>query len=117
MAEARIVTDSSADLPADVIAELGIKVVPFQVRVGHDVYVDGPELRTRLRHLYEGMRALFAAGLQDVIADAPRRHHSRWKLDQDGRVLGRITAPASRAVSIPTCQFSFLRLMTASRTR
>ena len=27
-----------------------------------------PELRTRLRQLYQGMRALFAAGLQDVVA-------------------------------------------------
>src|SRR5579862_1837820 len=29
-----------------------------------------PELRTRLRRLYQSMRALFAAGLEDVIADA-----------------------------------------------
>ena len=34
-----------------------------------------PELRTRLRRLYQSMRALFAAGLEDVIADASRRYH------------------------------------------
>ncbi len=34
-----------------------------------------PELRARLQQLYRGMRTLFAAGLQDVIADARQRHH------------------------------------------
>jgi AcrR family transcriptional regulator len=34
-----------------------------------------PELHTRLRQLYRGMRTLFAAGLQDVVAEVQRRHH------------------------------------------
>ena len=34
----KIVTDSSADLPAEVAEELGITVVPLYVRVGKEVY-------------------------------------------------------------------------------
>jgi DegV family protein with EDD domain len=36
----KIVTDSSADLPAKIIEELGITVVPFYVRFGGKVYRD-----------------------------------------------------------------------------
>ncbi|MFH1775520.1 MAG: DegV family protein [Chloroflexota bacterium] len=36
----KIVTDSSADLPAEVIKELGITVVPLYVRFGEQVYRD-----------------------------------------------------------------------------
>jgi AcrR family transcriptional regulator len=34
-----------------------------------------PELRTRLQQLYQGMRTLFAAGFEDVIAVGAPRHH------------------------------------------
>lgn len=36
----KIVTDSSADLPAELVQELGITVVPLYVRFGEDVYRD-----------------------------------------------------------------------------
>ncbi|MFH1003638.1 MAG: DegV family protein [Chloroflexota bacterium] len=36
----RIVTDSSADLPAELVRELGITVVPLYVRFGEEVYRD-----------------------------------------------------------------------------
>ena len=36
----KIVTDSSADLPAELVAELGITVVPLYVRFGNQVYRD-----------------------------------------------------------------------------
>lgn len=40
----RIVTDSIADLPAQVVRELGITVVPLNVRFGTEVYRDGIDL-------------------------------------------------------------------------
>lgn len=40
----RIVTDSTADLPAEVAQELGIAVVPLRVFFGDEAYLDGVEL-------------------------------------------------------------------------
>ena len=36
----KVVTDSSADLPAQLVEELGITVVPLYVRFGEEVYRD-----------------------------------------------------------------------------
>ncbi len=41
---AKIVTDSVADLPAQVVNELGITIVPLHVRFGTEVYRDGVDL-------------------------------------------------------------------------
>lgn len=51
----RIVTDSVADLPPDLVEELGITVVPLNVRFGTEVFRDGVDLTTeqfydRLKH-------------------------------------------------------------------
>ena len=40
----KIVTDSVADLPSDVVKELGVTVVPLAVRFGIEVYRDGVDL-------------------------------------------------------------------------
>ncbi len=40
----KIVTDSTADLPSDIVSELGITVVPANVRFGNDDYKDGVDL-------------------------------------------------------------------------
>src|SRR4030042_369685 len=40
----RVVTDSTADLPAKVIQEWGITVIPLQVNFGTEVYRDGVDL-------------------------------------------------------------------------
>jgi DegV family protein with EDD domain len=42
----RVVTDSVSDIPADIVEELGITVVPAYVRFGNEVYKDGVELTT-----------------------------------------------------------------------
>jgi DegV family protein with EDD domain len=42
----KIVTDSIADIPAKVIDELGITVIPVLVRFGEDVYRDGIDITT-----------------------------------------------------------------------
>ncbi len=43
---AKVVTDSVADLPPQVINELGITVIPLNVRFGEKVYRDGIDLTT-----------------------------------------------------------------------
>jgi len=40
----KVVTDSVADLPSQVVEELGITVVPLNVRFGEEVYRDGIDL-------------------------------------------------------------------------
>jgi DegV family protein with EDD domain len=42
----RIVTDSVADLPSQVVQELGITVIPLLVRFGTELYRDGVDLTT-----------------------------------------------------------------------
>jgi DegV family protein with EDD domain len=43
----RIITDSTADLPAQVAAELGIRVMPLYVHFGNEVYRDGIDLTAK----------------------------------------------------------------------
>jgi len=41
----RVVTDSTADLPEEIVKDLGITVVPLQVNFGSHTYFDGIDLR------------------------------------------------------------------------
>ena len=50
----RIVTDSVADLPPEVAGELGITVIPLNVRFGIEVYRDGIDLTAE--QFYEKLR-------------------------------------------------------------
>ncbi len=40
----RIVTDSTCDLPAEVIARYGIGVIPLYINIGDRGYLDGVEI-------------------------------------------------------------------------
>ena len=42
----KIITDSVADIPAEVVAELGITVIPVLVRFGEETYRDGIDMTT-----------------------------------------------------------------------
>ena len=42
----RVVTDSVSDIPAHIVEELNLTVVPAYVRFGNDVYKDGVEITT-----------------------------------------------------------------------
>ena len=42
----KIITDSVADIPAEVVAELGITVIPVLVRFGEETYRDGIDITT-----------------------------------------------------------------------
>jgi len=52
----RIVTDSTADLPRDVVERLGISVVPLNIHVGEDAFQDGVTIST------EGFYSLLTTG-------------------------------------------------------
>lgn len=43
----RVVTDSACDLPDDLVAELGIGIVPLRIRFGEEELVDRVELSTK----------------------------------------------------------------------
>jgi DegV family protein with EDD domain len=45
MARIRVVTDSTADIPAQIVADLGITVVPCHVHFGKQTFLDGVDLR------------------------------------------------------------------------
>jgi DegV family protein with EDD domain len=53
--EIAIVTDSTADLPAETARELGIAIVPLKVIFGQEVYRDGVEMDTAT--FYKRLRA------------------------------------------------------------
>lgn len=46
MAQVRIVTDSAAELPQELVDTLGITVVPWRVQLGTETLIDSPALRT-----------------------------------------------------------------------
>ncbi|HEX74196.1 MAG TPA: DegV family protein [Dehalococcoidia bacterium] len=50
----KIVTDSVADLPLEIASELGITVIPLNVRFGTEVYRDGVDLTTE--QFYEKLK-------------------------------------------------------------
>ena len=49
----RIVTDSNCDLPAEIIEEYGIVVVPMYINIGAESYLDGVEMSRQ--EFYEGL--------------------------------------------------------------
>jgi len=51
----KIVTDSVADLPPEVVRELGVTVIPFIVRFGKEVYRDGIDLTAE--QFYEKLKS------------------------------------------------------------
>ncbi|HKE76953.1 MAG TPA: DegV family protein [Acidimicrobiales bacterium] len=63
----RIVTDSSADLPAEDAAALGVEVVPLSIRFGDEEYTDGVDLS--VEQFYEKLAS--SAALPETAAPAP----------------------------------------------
>lgn len=76
MARVRVVTDSSAELPAEVAEQLGITVIPMHIRFGDEEFRDGVDITTEefYRRLEYGHIMPVAAppsfrAFQDVYAD------------------------------------------------
>lgn len=75
----RIVTDSSCDLPRDVVDALGITVVPLKVRFGDEELVDGVELS--VEDFYRRMAA--SDDLPQTAAPAPGAFEEAFRTAAD----------------------------------
>ena len=75
----RIVTDSSADLPADEVARLGVEVVPLSIRFGRDEYTDGVDLS--VGQFYEKLAS--ASTLPETAAPAPGAFEAAFRRQHD----------------------------------
>ena len=47
MEKIKIITDSTLDLPSDLIKEKDIEVLPLLINFGEESYLDGVEINTR----------------------------------------------------------------------
>jgi DegV family protein with EDD domain len=63
----RIVTDSSADMPADEVTRLGVEIVPLSIRFGSDEFTDGVDLS--VAEFYE--RLVSSPELPETAAPSP----------------------------------------------
>ena len=75
----RIVTDSSADLPADEVARLGVEVVPLSIRFGDEEYTDGVDLS--VAQFYEKLAS--ASTLPETAAPAPGAFEAAFRRQQE----------------------------------
>ncbi len=81
MAGVRIVTDSACDLPADVVEQLGIEVVPLTIRFGDEEFVDREELSAS--DFYTKMAS--SPHLPETAAPSPGRFEQAFqRLADDG---------------------------------
>ena len=47
MEKIKILSDSTCDLTADQVAELGVEIIPIEIILGNDVYLDGEGINSR----------------------------------------------------------------------
>jgi len=89
----RIVTDSTADLPAELVTELGITVIPLQVIFGSESFRDGVDLT--------------AEGIADPVLSAfgPRRQVFQWHEDAAALPAGAVHLASSKACEVQAFRF------------
>lgn len=75
----RIVTDSSADLPADEVARLGLEVVPLSIRFGDQEYTDGVDLT--VAQFYDKLAT--ASTLPETAAPSPGAFDAAFRRQQE----------------------------------
>ena len=75
----RIVTDSSADLAADVVERLGIEVVPLSIRFGDEEYTDGVDLS--VSQFYDKLAS--SADLPETAAPSPGAFEAAFQRQAD----------------------------------
>jgi DegV family protein with EDD domain len=71
----RVVTDSACDLPDDLLAEMGIGLVPLHIRFGDDELVDRVELTTK----EFWARQATSATLPETSAPSPGAFHQMFE--------------------------------------
>jgi len=79
----KIVTDSVSDLPSGVAEELGITVIPLNVRFGEEVYRNGIDLTAE--QFYEKLKRCRTLPLQN---DSSHRYPYRFRFLVGSRVGG-----------------------------
>lgn len=108
--DVRVVTDSSCDLPDDLVAALGITIVPLTIRFGDDEYVDREELT--VAEFWS--RCVSSPTLPETAAPAPGQfEHVYRHLAADG-ATGVLTVTLSGALSA-TLQSAELAARTIER--
>lgn len=95
MAGVAIVTDSACDLPAAIVSELGIRIVPLSIRFGTDEYFDRDELSTtefwRLCSEFDG--------LPETAAPSPGAFEKAYREAADDGATGVVSIHISSDLS------------------
>ena len=95
MADVRIVTDSSCDLPAAVAEELRIEIVPLTIRFGSDEFVDRQDLTPG--EFWE--RCAGSAVLPETAAPPPGAFEAAFRRAADAGATGIVCIPLSSKLS------------------
>jgi DegV family protein with EDD domain len=90
-----IVTDSSCDLPDDLVASSGIEVVPLSIRFGDEELVDREQLTTA----EFWARCATSAELPSTAAPSPGRFEEAYRRLTDGGASGVVVVTLSGALS------------------
>jgi DegV family protein with EDD domain len=91
----RIVTDSSCDLPAEVVDEHGIRVVPLSIRFGDEEFIDREQLTTA----EFWARCATSATLPETAAPAPGQFEQTYRALQAEGATGIVVVALSGALS------------------
>jgi DegV family protein with EDD domain len=95
MSTVRIVTDSSCDLPADVVERLGIDIVPLTIRFGEQEYVD----RFELSPAEFWAKCATIPGLPETAAPAPGQFEATYRAAVADGASGVLVVSLSGALS------------------
>ena len=95
MAGVRLVTDSSCDLPQDVVEAHGIVVVPLTIRFGEDELTDGVDLSTE--QFYARMATF--EGLPETAAPAPGAFEAAFRAQAEAGADAVVCINLSSALS------------------
>lgn len=85
MARVRILTDSTADVPPDLVARLNITVVPAYIQMAGQSLRDGEQISRAEFYFYEQVRALYS--------------HLEIPVSEVGPVVGCHIGPAALGVA------------------
>jgi DegV family protein with EDD domain len=91
----KVVTDSAADLEDDVVAELGITVVPLSIRFGDEEFIDRVTLSPQ--EFYDKMAA--SPTLPETAAPSPGAFEEAFRAALDGGATGIVCVNLSGALS------------------
>ncbi len=91
----RLVTDSACDLPADLVAQHGIEIVPLSIRFGDDEFVDRTELSAEAFYRLMSERP----ELPQTAAPAPGAFEAAYRRLAAGGATGVCVVNLSSALS------------------